>query len=312
MSSLDLDECISTLYAGKVLSMTQVRHICRRLVEELLESPNIVQVSLPVSIVGDIHGQFYDLLELFKVGGFCPEVNYLFLGDYVDRGYYSVNTICLLICLRLRYPDRITLLRGNHETRKVTEIYGFYSECMRVYGHSDAWEEFVRCFNHLNIAAMVGTRILCVHGGLSPSVSTIDDIRTIDRQMEVPHSGPFADLMWSDPDGDTENQLFMPSQRGCGYLFGREAVKQFNHKNGISQIVRAHQLCMDGYEEHFEGSLVTVWSAPNYCYRCGNVASIMEISQDGKKEFNIFLPCPADERKALDLETNRSTPSYFL
>ncbi|GJX82788.1 serine/threonine-protein phosphatase PP-X isozyme 2 [Tanacetum coccineum] len=137
-------------------------------------------------ICGDIHGQFYDMQELFKVGGDCPKTNYLFLGDFVDRGFYSVETFLLLLALKVRYPDRITLIRGNHESRQITQVYGFYDECLRKYGSVNVWRYCTDIFDYLSLSTLVENQILSVHGGLSPAINTIDQIRTIDRKQEVP------------------------------------------------------------------------------------------------------------------------------
>ena len=255
--STDLDVCIETLKNGGLLTEKQIKYFCEQLKQQLLPTPNVVYIQAPVTVVGDIHGQFYDLLELFKIGGECPNVNYLFLGDYVDRGYHSVQTISLLICLRLRYPTRITLLRGNHESRQVTQVYGFYSECTRRYGSASVWYEFVELFDHFNIAAVIGNSMFCVHGGLSPSIGSIDEIKQFNRFTEIPHQGPYADLMWSDPDPDVTT--YQSSQRGCGFMFGRQAVESFLHSNNLAHITRSHQLCMDGFQILFDDKLSTVW-----------------------------------------------------
>ncbi|KAH1262108.1 Serine/threonine-protein phosphatase PP2A-4 catalytic subunit [Glycine max] len=130
-STLDLDEQISQLMQCKPLSEHQVRVLCEKAKEILMDESNVQPVKSPVTICGDIHGQFHDLAELFRIGGKCPDTNYLFMGDYVDRGYYSVETVTLLVSLKVRYPQRITILRGNHESRQITQVYGFYDECLR-------------------------------------------------------------------------------------------------------------------------------------------------------------------------------------
>ena len=199
-----------------------------------------------MTVVGDIHGQFQDLIELFRVGGPCPMTNYLFLGDYVDRGSHSVLTITLLACLSVRHPTRITLLRGNHETRQITQVYGFYSECMQRYGTAVVWREFTDLFDFLPVAAVVDDAVFCVHGGLSPSLQTLEQIALLDRFQEIPSEGGLADLVWADPDA---NRLgFNQSSRGAGYMYGEDVVAHFLTLNGLLHILRAHQLCMDGYQ----------------------------------------------------------------
>ena len=328
-------------------------------------------------------------MELFRVGGDVPDTNYLFMGDFVDRGFYSLESFLLLLCLKVRYPDRITLIRGNHESRQITTVYGFYDECIRKYGSANVWRYCCEVFDYLALGALIlgattdvpqapssssqyndhldtqstmppddeevesevlnangdimsktlrrqfadmslnsqhsntsnnATRIspapdvdlpspldhppsslpsqsppppsgslftpptsttgavLCVHGGLSPLIETVDKIRLIDRKQEVPHEGAMCDLLWSDPD---EIEGWGLSPRGAGFLFGADIVRHFNHNNDLSLIARAHQLVMEGYKEMFDKTIVTVWSAPNYCYRCGNVAAILELGEDG-------------------------------
>lgn len=376
----DLDKAIAQLRACRPIPENQVKELCHKARELLIEEGNVVGVDAPVTICGDIHGQFHDLMELFRVGGDVPETNYLFMGDFVDRGFYSLESFLLLLCLKVRYPDRITLIRGNHESRQITTVYGFYDECMRKYGSANVWRYCCEVFDYLALGALVtgaatnidptpasfanpstqttndltssqataataldpdeeieieilnadgqiisrfprnnivdekpldsssplasasgtpqktgaagtgasgfsagsaggGTgAVLCVHGGLSPLIDTIDKIRLLDRKQEVPHEGAMCDLLWSDPD---EIDGWGLSPRGAGFLFGSDIVKCFNHRNDLSLIARAHQLVMEGFKEMFESRIVTVWSAPNYCYRCGNVAAILELGEDG-------------------------------
>merc|ERR1711985_168825 len=251
----DLDRQIEQLRRCEYIKEAEVKALCNKACEILLEESNVQRVHAPVTVCGDIHGQFYDLKELFKVGGDVPDTNYLFMGDFVDRGFYSVETFLMLLALKVRYPDRIFLIRGNHESRQITQVYGFYDECLRKYGTLNVWRYCVEVFDYLSLAALVDGVVLGVHGGLSPNISTIDQVRSIDRKQEVPHEGPMCDLLWSDPEEMTGWGL---SPRGAGYLFGGDICKQFNYVNGLSFIARAHQLVMEGYKWMFDSQLVTV------------------------------------------------------
>lgn len=230
----------------------------------------------------------------------------------MDRGFYSVETFLLLLALKVRYPDRITLIRGNHESRQITQVYGFYDECLRKYGSVNVWRYCCEIFDYLSLSAIIDDKIFCVHGGLSPSITTLDQIRTIDRKQEVPHDGAMCDLLWSDPDGEfkcidylfdllpmlilttflTDIEGWGLSPRGAGYLFGGDVSNQFIHTNNLELIARAHQLVMEGYKLMFKDTVVTVWSAPNYCYRCGNVAAILELDEHLNKNYKIFEAAP--------------------
>lgn len=275
----DLDYCLVQLFEHKppkLLPPESIQQLCHTLKIQLLSVPNIMELQSPITIVGDIHGQYHDLLEIFQIGGSPPNTNYLFLGDYVDRGYYSVETILLLIVLKLRYPDRISLIRGNHESRTITTNYGFYSEVLNKYGGSvDVWLYITDLFDYLPLGATIDGKIFTTHGGLSPSCQQLDQVRAIDRFKEIPHDGIMADLVWSDP--DSEIMDFKLSPRGAGYLFGFDVIEKFCNDNDLVQLVRAHQLCNEGYVSYWKGKCLTVWSAPNYCYRCGNKASVLEV-----------------------------------
>ena len=258
----------------------------------------------PVTVVGDIHGQFYDLLELFRIAGDLPNTNFCFLGDYVDRGYYSVECATLMVLLKTRFPSRICLLRGNHESRQITQVYGFYDECLRKFGTPEVWLHFVEVFDYLPLAASVAGKMFCPHAGLSPSIDTIDQLQALTRTQEVPHEGPICDLVWSDPDDRAGWGL---SPRGAGYTFGPDISEQFNQTNGFEFVVRAHQLVMEGYQWAHPQLCVTVFSAPNYCYRCGNQAAIMLVDEQQSHSFIRYDASP--ERGEKD---KARVPDYFL
>jgi len=306
MDESDLDRQIEQLKKCEYIKESEVKELCRLAKDILIEESNVTKVSSPITICGDIHGQFYDLMELFKVGGEPPGTNYIFLGDFVDRGYFSVETWLLLLAYKVRYPNQITLIRGNHESRQITQVYGFYDECIRKYGGANVWRYCTEVFDYLALGSLIDGKIFCVHGGLSPSLSSLDEIRAIDRKQEVPHDGAMCDLLWSDPEEMTGWGL---SPRGAGYVFGGDIVQEFCHNNSITMIARAHQLVMEGYKCMFDSKLVTVWSAPNYCYRCGNVAAIMKLDEQLKYEFKVFNAAPQDERQ---IPAKKPAPEYFL
>lgn len=308
LSAGNLDECLERVKRKELLPEPVVAALCHSLKEILVEESNVIHISSPATVVGDIHGQFYDLLEIFLVGGPCPDTNYLFLGDYVDRGLYSVETMTLLMVLKLRYPSRIWLLRGNHESRGITQSYGFYTECTRKYGSARIWTLFTDLFDYLSLSVVIDNSIFCIHGGLSPSIQSVDQLLTIDRFMEIPHEGPMADIVWSDP--DEYRPQFGVSSRGAGYTFGEDIVKYFLEHNKFDHILRAHQLCQRGYEVLFDDRLSTVWSAPNYCYRCGNLASVLEVDENGQRRFNVFDASPDNERNSIDADI--VVADYFL
>ena len=232
------------------------------------QESNVHVVQAPVTVCGDIHGQFYDLLTLFKTGGEVEQGHsYIFMGDFVDRGFNSLETFTLLMLLKARWPDRITLLRGNHESRQVTVIYGFWDECNRKYGSPDAWRSCTDVFDCLNIAALVEGRVFCLHGGLSPLARSIDVMRCIQRKQEIPTEGLFCDLMWSDPDEQVDT--WSGSPRGAGWLFGQRVTQEFNRINKLSLVCRAHQLVQDGYKYAFSvcARVGVVW------WECGRVCA---------------------------------------
>lgn len=310
-----MDEVIAKLRRGELVPESIVAQVCALSEELLLREGNIQLLPTPITICGDIHGQLHDLFTLFETGGDCPDTRYLFLGDFVDRGFYSVETLLLLLCLKVRYPDRIYLIRGNHESRQISSSYGFYDECLRKYGSVAVWRMCCEVFDHLALGALIGgpNGVFCVHGGLSPEISEIDEIRRVDRKQEVPHEGPMCDLLWSDPDDSLEQPGpdWAVSPRGAGFLFNGGPVAQFHYINNTSLIARAHQLVVDGYHEMFNGGLVTVWSAPNYCYRCGNSAAVLALDDDLRKSYKEFEAIDHPELDSV-IPFKHPLPEYFL
>jgi len=269
LKTADLDDMIKRLidagYAGKVtktvcLKNAEITAICQAAREVFLSQPALLELAPPVKIVGDVHGQYTDLIRMFEMCGFPPNSNYLFLGDYVDRGKQSLETILLLLCYKLRFPENFFLLRGNHECANVTRVYGFYDECKRR-TNVKIWKNFVDTFNTLPIASIVAGKIFCVHGGLSPSLTQMDDIRNIARPTDVPDYGLLNDLLWSDP-ADMEAD-WEANERGVSYCFGKKVIMEFLAKHDFDLVCRAHMVVEDGYEFFTDRVLVTVFSAPN-------------------------------------------------
>ena len=251
------------------------------------EQKMLVELEAPLHVCGDIHGQYYDLLRIFEHCGYPGEYNYLFLGDYVDRGKQSLETICLLLCYKIKYPDKVTLLRGNHESSVTNRIYGFYDECKRRY-NVKLWKSFTELFNFLPVAALIDDKILCMHGGLSPDLKSINNITEIQRPTDIPDTGLLCDLLWSDP--DKEATEYDENDRGVSVIFGEKVVTDFNKKNDLDLIIRAHQVVDDGYEFFANRQLITIFSAPNYCGEFDNSAGIMIIDDSLTCSLKVLRP----------------------
>ncbi|GFZ01688.1 type one serine/threonine protein phosphatase 2 [Actinidia rufa] len=259
--------CASRLHCGGVIEVL-VPHC-------LLKPPKLsiynLEATLPIanwfyvgpldSLTRDIHGQYTDLLRLFEYGGFPPEANYLFLGDYVDRGKQSLETICLLLAYKIKYPENFFLLRGNHECASINRIYGFYDECKRRF-NVRLWKIFTDCFNCLPVAALIDDKILCMHGGLSPDLTNLDQIRSLTRPTDVPDSGLLCDFTMHDMD----------------------------------LVCRAHQVVEDGYEFFADRQLVTIFSAPNYCGEFDNAGAMMSVDESLMCSFQILKPADRKPR----------------
>ncbi|TFK57107.1 phospho protein phosphatase PPZ [Heliocybe sulcata] len=310
----DIDDMIHRLldvgYTGKVskslcLKNAEIVAICQAAREVFLSQPTLIELSPPVKIVGDVHGQYSDLIRLFEMCGFPPAANYLFLGDYVDRGKQSLETILLLLCYKIKYPENFFLLRGNHECANVTRVYGFYDECKRRC-NIKTWKTFIDVFNCLPIAAIVASKIFCVHGGLSPSLHSMDDIKRIQRPTDVPDYGLLNDLLWSDP-SDTALD-WEDNERGVSYCFGKAIINDFLVRYDMDLICRAHMVVEDGYEFWNDRTLVTVFSAPNYCGEFDNYGACMSVSEELLCAFELLKPLdgPALRKEMTKAKRKRS------
>ncbi|RCH79534.1 serine/threonine protein phosphatase Pzh1 [Rhizopus stolonifer] len=295
-SNLDIDECICRLLeVGSRYKVpksicfrnSEIVAICRAAQQVFLSQPSLIELTAPVKILGDIHGQYHDLVRLFEMSGYPPDSNYLLLGDYVDRGRQSLETILLLLCYKIKYPENFFLLRGNHECANVTRVYGFYDECKRR-TNTKVWKTFIDVFNTLPIAALVANKIFCVHGGLSPSLHSMDDVRNIMRPTDVPEYGLLNDLVWSDP-SDTAKE-WEENERGVSYCYGKKVVNEFLARHDLDLVCRAHMVVEDGYQFFNERTLVTVFSAPNYCGEFDNFGAVMSINEELLCSFELLTP----------------------
>ena len=279
---IDVDNILERLLAvrgnkpGKTVDLKEeeIKYLIDKSLPLFKESKMLIELEAPLRVCGDIHGQYYDLLRIFEHCGYPGEYNYLFLGDYVDRGKQSIESICLLLTYKIKYPTKVHLLRGNHESSVTNRIYGFYDECKRRY-NVRLWRNFTELFNYLPVAALIDEKILCMHGGLSPDLRNFTSINDISRPTDIPDTGLLCDLLWSDPDKDVLE--FDENDRGVSVVFGEKIVQEFNRKNDLDLIIRAHQVVDDGYEFFAQRQLITIFSAPNYCGEFDNSAGIMII-----------------------------------
>jgi len=293
----DWDEVLSKLfqargkgphYDTKLPEEAQVKLLCKVAGDIFMEQDSLLELEAPMKIIGDIHGQFHDLLRLFEFGGFPPQSNYLFLGDYVDRGPKSLEVLITCLVYKVKYPENFFMLRGNHECASITRIYGFYDECKRRY-NVKVWKCFCDVFNKLPFCATVDDKIFCVHGGLSPEVKTLEEIRLISRPTEVPDHGLVCDFLWADPDPEIDG--WAENDRGVSYIFGEDVVAAFLQKYNFDIIVRAHQVMADGFEFMANGrKLITLFSAPNYCGEFDNSGAMMIIDESLMCSFKVLRP----------------------
>ena len=277
------------------VSESEIKLLTTRVRPIVLSQPMLLELEAPLKICGDVHGQYSDLLRLFEYGGFPPQANYLFLGDYVDRGKQSLEVICLLLCYKIQYPNNFFLLRGNHEAAGINRIYGFYDECKRRYSIK-LWKTFSDVFNCLPVSALVDEKILCMHGGLSPEIESLQQIADLSRPCDVPDVGLMCDLLWSDP--DTSVNGWGENDRGVSFVFGADVVCEFLEKHDLDLLVRAHQVVEDGYEFFAGRRLVTLFSAPNYCGEFDNAGGLISVDENLMCSFMILKPSTRSERFA--------------
>jgi protein phosphatase len=240
-------------------------------------------------IVGDLHGHFLDLCRILKKFQYPNGFKYLFLGNLVDRGEFSFETILLILLLKYLYPSSVFIIRGNHEFDSMCSICGFQTEIEALYTNRYAYDLFLDIFSELPLAVLLQQNILFVHGGLSPDLKKIEQIKEIKKPLTFFDSSIISGLLWSDP--MQIQSVFREGPRGRGYIFGQEEVKLFNKQNNLNLIIRGHECIPQGNRFIFENQFVTVFSASNYCGAAENSSGVLIISNSGeiqKRAFSIF------------------------
>ena len=285
---VNLEELIQKIEKNEVLSIKEFDIIFNKAKEILNKRENIAILKSPITICGCINAHFEELKDIFKICGEASNTQYLFLGDYVDKGWNGLSVVLLLMVLLVKYPSNIYLLRGNHDSRMMSEPYGFESECIKKYSKSDEgkyiFEKINELFDLFQLAAVVDNKIFCVHGGLSPKIKKIEEINQIDRKLEIPREGIITDLIWSDP--SEEIMEYSPSPKGAGQFYGEKAVNDFiKENNNISIIIRSHTLVMEGYQYQFNNKLLTIFSAPLYAGRIENIGAVLKIDENQNYNF---------------------------
>ena len=291
--NLLINTIISNMKRNIFLPKTSFINILYNVISFYYTQPSLISITVPsshkITIVGDLHGQFYDLLNIFELNGYPSETNpYIFNGDFVDRGSFSVEILITLLCFKLLYPNHIHLARGNHENRSLNRVYGFESEVKSKYDIS-TYECCLRLFQSLPLAHVINGKILILHGGLfSKDGVSLNDIKNIKRFRETPEQGIMCELLWSDP---MNGYGRLPSKRGVGINFGIDVANKFLDDNGLDLLIRSHEVKNEGYDTL--GRVVTVFSAPNYCDTMGNKAAIVQIKGDDlKPNFITFEAVP--------------------
>ena len=290
LESEDLQKLLNKVKSFQLLTVSEIKFICDKSKEILKNEPTILSLTPPITLVGDIHGQYQDLLEIFYQQGYPKDgISFVFIGDFVDRGLNSVEVFLLLLIFKIQYPKQVFLTRGNHESHIITQQYGFYDEILRKFGNAIVWQYFVEVFDVLPLGGIINSKIYCLHGGLSPSSKNIDEIKKVDRYMDIPRMGLMCDMLWSDPE---DRNGWANNSRGAGYTWGVDISEEFLYLNNLKFVARAHQLVMRGYNWCHNKQVLSIFSAPNYCYRCGNEAAIMEIEDENNFNAKTYSSAP--------------------
>ena len=279
----DIVRTDATLYANRKrklvlpkLSQVFLTQICNQAATIFMEDKMVMEINEDVIIVGDLHGHILDLIRILNTFGMPPTSSYLFLGDIVDRGEFSLETVTLILVMKILFPKNVFVVRGNHEFSEMCEQCGFYAELSKVYGNTIIQVAFNHCFSNIPFAAIVQNKYLCVHGGIGPSLESIDQIREIMRPIYDFNFEPILSLLWSDPNAGVGQ--FKASSRGLGYVFGAAPLQKFLKKNQITCLIRGHECVQEGMDSQLKGKCITVFSASNYCGLQPNKAAVLTVT----------------------------------
>ncbi|KAK3696317.1 Palmitoyl-protein thioesterase 1 [Vermiconidia calcicola] len=303
-----VDDMISRFKNGKKLHRKYVFQIILAVKDIIYKEPTMVETHVKsgqkITVCGDTHGQYFDLLEIFRLNGFPSESqHYLFNGDFVDRGSWSTEVVLLLYAYKWLYPNSFFLNRGNHETDDMNRMYGFEGECKAKYNER-VFKLFSESFSALPLATLIGDKYFVLHGGLfSDDETSLDDIRKLNRhgQRQPGQSGLMMEMLWTDPQTEPGRG---PSKRGVGLQFGPDVTKRFCEKNGLEAIIRSHEVRMEGYEVEHDGKCITVFSAPKYCDSTENKGAYINIESDYKLDFHKFDAVPHPDIKPMAYANN--------
>jgi serine/threonine-protein phosphatase PP1 catalytic subunit len=276
------------------ISSRVIIKLCELVKPILQNEPNILELEAPLNVFGDIHGQFADMIHFLEITGLPPNQKFLFMGDYVDRGNNSIEVCALLFAMKIIYPNNVQILRGNHECPEVNSLYGLLNECETRFGNDAklVFNKINEVFCVLPLCAIINNKIFCVHGGISPDLKSLNDIKMINRCGKIPEKGLVCDLMWSDPSNSANR--WGKNSRGVSYTYNSVAINAFLKYNKLQLLCRAHQLVSEGYKFFGNDKMITVFSAPNYCGNCGNDGAVMKINENLVCSFIIIKPTNID------------------
>ncbi|CAF1410167.1 unnamed protein product [Adineta ricciae] len=305
-SQLDIDSLLERLLKGRQYYSScrpvpmleeEIHFLCDASKDIFLNQPMLLELEAPIKICGNLFGQYTNLLRHFELNGFPPTTQYLFLGNYINRGRQSLETICLLLSYKLKYPKNIFLLRGNHECRSMNRIYGFYDECKHRY-NIELWKSFNDCFNCLPVAAIISGKIFCCSGGPSPELHSLEQIREIQRPTDVPEAGLLCDLLWAEPDENVKG--WSESNAGISFSFGVNIVHEFLNRHSMDLICRGRKFLSNGYEFFADRRLVTIFSAPDYLGEFDITVPILSIDENLKCSFIFLYPNDSQSKKQVN------------